>query len=72
MPDDIDYTAASQSAPWFTQGEGGAGQGLSITTARAALTEQVTGVADDLSGQSDAVVTALTALAAAINAKPAA
>lgn len=71
MPDTpVDYNAASQSQPWFQTPE--ASGGLSITTARAALTQQVTGIADDLSGQSSDATAGLAAILAAINAKPSA
>lgn len=71
MPDDPDYSAASQSAPWFTQTPAATG-GLSTTTARAALTQQVTGIAEDLGGQSDDITAGLAAILAAIQAKPSA
>lgn len=72
MADDVDYAAKSQSTPWFTQGEGTPGQGLDITSQRSALTQQVTGIAADLGGQSDDITAGLTAILAAINAKPSA
>lgn len=62
-----DNTNASASTPWFTVGpDGGRGQGLSITTQRTALNEQVTLVANDLPEQSTALLAALQTVIVAI------
>lgn len=78
MADTPNYAAASASTPWFAQQQvsgtptGAAAQGNSITTERGILNQQVNGVAGDLSDQTTALVAALDAIAAAINAKPSA
>ncbi len=67
-----DASTASPSTPWFAVSPGAEGTGQSITTQRTALNEQTTGVANDLGGQNDDVVTALNAITTALNGKPAA
>ncbi len=67
-----DASTASPTTPWFAVAPGAEGTGQSITTQRTALNEQTTGVANDLGGQNDDVVTALDAITTALNAKPAA
>jgi hypothetical protein len=47
-----------------------ANSGLSITNQRAALTQGVNGIANDLGSQSDDTTTALQAIVNALNGKP--
>ena len=67
-----DATSATPSVPWFAVSPGAEGSGMSITNQRTALNEQINGVANDLSDQSDDTVTALNAILTAMNAKPSA
>lgn len=67
-----DPTTATPSAPWFSVAQSPQNSGQSLTSQRTALNEQTTGVANDLGGQNDDVVTALGTITTALNAKPAA
>lgn len=60
-----DLRTATQSAPWFA-GDAQS-QGLSLTSQYSALNEGVNGIAQDLSDQSAALITALAALLATLS-----
>lgn len=74
MMDETDPAAgyAQQTPPWFTQKPNNTDGGLSTTPDDALTNQQLNKIADDLGSQSDDVIAALDAVAAAINAKPSA
>ncbi len=61
----------SQTAPWFTQQESGT-TGLATTPHDSNTNILLNKIADDMGGQSEDLVAAITAIATAINAKPSA
>lgn len=68
---DPDAGYATQTAPWFTQQPSGTA-GLSTTPDDSNTNIVLNKIALDLGAQSGEVITALNAIAAAINAKPSA
>ena len=70
MAEEAAVQGGTPENPWFTQVPGGgATTGLSITADRGLTNQQVTGLADDMEGQNEALIAALDAIAAAITAK---
>lgn len=75
MPDDTfspQPQQGSQKSPWFTKQQSDNAAGLSTTPDDADMNIILNKIADDMGGQSDDLVAALDAIAAAINAKPSA
>lgn len=67
-----DATTATASTPWFAITPDAQGSGISTTNQDSSRNQQISGIANDLGGQNDDVVTALNAITTALNAKPSA
>ncbi len=67
-----DASTATQSTPWFAVTLDAQGSGLGTTNQDSSRNQQISGIANDLGGQNDDVVTAINSIATALNAKPAA
>lgn len=67
-----DASTTTASTPWFAVTPAAQGSGISVTNQDSSRNQQISGIANDLGGQNDDVVTAINSITTALNAKPSA